>query len=240
MAMSKTKMKQTSTGTHGKKEETNEPDFWRQLDIIPTDDLEDLEVTVIGAGGIGSPTVLALTKMGVNNVTVYDHDTVENHNLPNQLYKLSDCGASKVDSLKTNCAEFTGVEITAVNAKYTDQKLKGVVISGVDSMKARKAIWKKVRYNPAVPLYVDGRMGAEVARIYAVNPCDVDDVRKYEETLYDDDKASELPCTAKAIIYNVFVIAGMLTSYAKRYAVGKKCPFEMIYDLETLTFIVDW
>ncbi|MFA5103544.1 MAG: ThiF family adenylyltransferase, partial [Candidatus Thermoplasmatota archaeon] len=60
-------------------------DFWRQMDIVTPTDFEKFHVTIIGAGGIGSPTALAISKMGVEKITIFDNDIVEKHNLPNQM-----------------------------------------------------------------------------------------------------------------------------------------------------------
>ena len=73
-------------------------DYWRQLDILQPDDLVR-PITIIGVGGIGSPVALALTKMGCRRLTLFDPDTIEPHNLPNQLYRLRDVGRPKVEAL---------------------------------------------------------------------------------------------------------------------------------------------
>ena len=56
--------------------------FLRQLDIADPCQFKDKPITVIGAGGIGAATVVALAKTGFENITVYDFDKVEEHNLP--------------------------------------------------------------------------------------------------------------------------------------------------------------
>ena len=60
----------------------------RQLEIAYPSQFKDRPITVIGAGGIGAATVVALAKTGFENITVYDFDTVEQHNLPNQLLPM--------------------------------------------------------------------------------------------------------------------------------------------------------
>jgi tRNA A37 threonylcarbamoyladenosine dehydratase len=50
--------------------------FLRQLDIADPSQFKDKPVTVIGAGGIGAATVVALAKTDFENITVYDFDTV--------------------------------------------------------------------------------------------------------------------------------------------------------------------
>ncbi len=216
---------------------TDQLDFWRQLDVVSPSDLADLKVIVIGAGGIGSPTVLALAKMGVPHITVYDNDSVELHNLPNQIYRLSDLGKPKVEALSDATIDYAGISLDTKNELFENQKLSGVVISGVDSMAARKTIWEKVRYNPSIPLYIEARMGAEICRIHSVRPTDPMDVKWYESTLYSDDDALDLPCTARAIIYTVFVIAGLLACQVKKFVTGQDILKEIIFDLVTMSLL---
>jgi len=215
------------------------PDYWRQLDLITPGELK-LPITVVGAGGIGSPTALALAKMGCSRLTVYDPDLVEPHNLPNQFYRLKDSARPKVEALRDLIRSFTGLEIVALQEAVSQQRLSGLVISGVDSMSARQAIWQgAIRYRSTVELYIDARMGAEVCRIYSVRPSDPEDVRVYESTLYDDNQATDDACTAQAIIYNVLSIAGLIASQVKKYAKGEPLNREIIFDLKTLTLLVN-
>lgn len=212
-------------------------DFWRQLNVVSPSDLADLRVTMIGVGGIGSPTILALAKMGVENITVFDPDTVEPHNLPNQMYRFSDLGQTKVEGISSICRDFAGVELKKVAERFNDHPLSGIVISGVDTMSARKEIWGKIRWNPSVLLYIEARMGAEVARIHSVHSCDPSEVRWYETTLYSDEQASEAPCTARAVIYNVFMIAALVANQVKKFAKGEDIFKEIIFDLATLILL---
>jgi molybdopterin-synthase adenylyltransferase len=73
--------------------------FIRQRDVLPPDKLAKLAISVIGCGAVGSFTVLTLAKMGITDITVYDGDKVEEHNLPNQWYKLDHLGMNKTDAL---------------------------------------------------------------------------------------------------------------------------------------------
>jgi ThiF family protein len=213
-------------------------EFWRQLDIVDPAQHLLFPVSVIGCGGIGSPTVLALAKMGCNRISIWDDDRVEDHNLPNQLYRVDDVGKLKVDSLSSAVLDFTGVDLVRFPARvHPGSELQGVIISGVDTMQARNDIWQAVRYQPSVEVYVDARMGAEVCRIYTIRPTDPDDVAYYERTLYTDGEAQETPCTARAIIYNVFMIAALIGSQVKKFARGEVFPREIIFDLATLSIL---
>ena len=144
----------------------------------------------------------------------------------------------KVICLAEIIKDFTGTAVDARPERVQGQRLQGIVVSGVDSMEARRRIWdRSIRYKAGVTAYIDARMGAEVARIYTVHPADPDDIRLYERTLYSDDEALQLPCTAQAIIYNCFGIASLVAGQVKRVAMGEACPFEIIFDQRTLTFL---
>lgn len=209
-------------------------DFWRQLGILDPNQELNFPITIIGVGGIGSPTEFLLAKLGCADLTAYDKDILEAHNFPNQMYRLEDLGKPKVEALKEIIKAFTGIEIKAINAEYVDQPLKGVVISAVDSMPARKQIWKNVKNKPQIRLYIDAGMGGEVGQIYAVNPCDPDQIEFYEKTLIDDEKAVEAPCTERAIIYNVFWIAGVIGDLVKKFAKKEKVPKETLLDCKNM------
>jgi hypothetical protein len=59
-------------------------------------------------------------------------------------------------------------------------------------------------------------------------------------TLYDDEQATNDACTARAIIYNVLSIAGLVANQVKKYAKGERLDREVILDLKTLTLLVSW
>jgi molybdopterin/thiamine biosynthesis adenylyltransferase len=213
-------------------------DYWRQLDLVSPTDL-DFDVTIIGVGGLGSPIALALAKMGCPRITILDDDSVEAHNLPNQLFRLADIGRTKVDALAENLRQYVDADIVAVAERVDgDRGFQGVVISAVDSMASRKAIWDgSVRYRASVALYLDARLGGEVGRVLTLSPTNPERVRSYEETLYSDEEASEDPCTAQATIYTTFGIASLVANQVKRHARSEDLTFDQIIDFSTATLI---
>jgi len=111
----------------------NQNRFLRQLDIVPPEKLS-FPITIIGAGAIGSATVVTLAKMGCSNITVWDGDTLEDVNVPNQICKPSMTGRPKVEALAELVYELTEVQIKQIHRRYTGQRLEGVVIVTVDSL----------------------------------------------------------------------------------------------------------
>lgn len=212
---------------------TDQSVYWRQLDIVAPDRLEKLDITFVGVGGLGSPTAFALAKMGVKNMTAYDFDEVEEHNEPSQIYTLKDIGKMKVEAL-AEMVENCGGNLTQITDAYKDQPLSGVVIVSADSMKARKDVWNACKYNPNVPLFIDMRMGAEEGRIFAMNPSMPADVKHYESMLFDDEDGVEMPCTAKAIIYNTFIVGAIVCNIVKKWVMDEPFPRDLMVDSITI------
>jgi predicted ThiF/HesA family dinucleotide-utilizing enzyme len=212
-------------------------DLYRQQDLIESDQL-DVPITVVGCGGIGSFVTLALAKMGCRALAAYDDDRVEPHNIPNQAYRLADVGRLKVEALAELVRDVAGTSLETRAERVRSQRLQGVVVAAVDTMSARREIWLQgIRHRAAVPLYVDARMGAEVARVFTVRPADPDDVRRYEASLYTDEEAVNLPCTAQAIVYTGFSIAGLVAGQIKKFLTGEPLKGELILDHKTVTFL---
>ncbi|WP_137843191.1 ThiF family adenylyltransferase [Microbacterium sp. 2FI] len=105
-------------------------------------------VVVVGAGGLGSPTVLALAAAGIGTLTVIDDDVVEASNLQRQvMHRVADVGRAKVDSATRVAADLSPttivrtrpVRLTAANAR---ELLAGahVVVDGTDTFETRDAV----------------------------------------------------------------------------------------------------
>ena len=193
-------------------------DYWRQLDVFDPSKF-NTPVVIIGAGATGGWTAIFLAKSGVENITVYDKDVIDSHNPPNQPYGINDDGKLKVSALKERIKMDTGIEINTFNEFVTkDTKLKGIVYVCTDTMSSRKEIWENcLKYNIEVPLLVETRLGAEIGKIYTINPLDPNHIEKYEQTLYSDEEAEESPCTYRSIITVVVTMAGLAAHKLIKY-----------------------
>lgn len=117
--------------------------------------LRNAHVTIIGAGGLGSPAALYLTAAGVGSLRLIDGDDVDISNLQRQiLYKANHVGAAKVDSAqKTLNALNTHVSVepkcTYITNKNVDSLLDGthIVLDCCDSFSTRllinQACWER-------------------------------------------------------------------------------------------------
>lgn len=181
-------------------------DYRKQSELINTAEF-DIPIHVIGAGALGSWLAFFLLKMGFNNVNVYDFDKVEEHNLPNQMFREEDIGKYKVLALQgiyndffddgSNFRLFSNIKkITEGEAK----KLDGIVFCCVDSMRARKYIYESCYKNGNALLLIEGRIGLFGAYIYTLydkpedSNEDCNEEKEYEATLYDDEEAEVSAC----------------------------------------------
>lgn len=201
-----------------------EPDYRDQTEFFDPDEWS-WPVHIVGMGGIGSAVFLPLLKLGVPEVHLWDDDHVELHNIPAQLiYRRSDVGLPKVVAAKqfAERQEYDTQVIVHEERVSESTKLKGVVIGAVDSMQSRAEIWRAVRFNAFVPLYLDGRIGGEEFNLLTLNPSSGDDVSFYEDKWsFDDAQVAPLGCAARTIIHTPVNLAAMIVLNLTLFARGK-------------------
>ena len=122
----------------------------------------------------------------------------------------------------------------AVAHRYTDEQLTEVVISAVDSMASRKAIWQSVKKQPQVQLYIDSRMGLETLIAHAVRRSS----RDYAKSLHSDSAGLQEPCTARTICYTPLMASAVICNMVKRYVNNEDIPEQIVMDLATYTTLI--
>lgn len=179
---------------------THNLDISRHMELFDPDKF-NLPITIIGAGATGSWLALSLAKLGITDITVYDFDTVEEHNIPNQAFGIDQIGQPKVKAIHNLIFQDTGTKIKFKNERFSNQRVAGIVFLMVDSMKVRKEIWdNSLKLKSAVKLLVEPRMGLDVGRVYNVDPMNMNHIKKYEDTYYDDDVAEVSACGASMTV----------------------------------------
>lgn len=175
-------------------------DYLRQIEILNPRDFGTRKVTVVGAGATGSFVVSLLAQMGIGNISVWDFDVVEEHNLPNQIYTIKQIGKSKVEALKELIKEKSGFDIEIHNERVVDQiKNPGSYFFLLtDTMASRREIFEKCLKGRAfnTDLVIETRMDADNGRILAFNPNSPIQVKEWQDTLYSDEEASTSICGA--------------------------------------------
>lgn len=190
----------------------------RQSDLLSEEQLT-MPITVIGAGAIGSFTVLALAKMGFENITVFDDDKVEVENLNAQFFRHKDVGQFKVAALQAMVADFTGVIITTKCEKFTGPIAKrGIMITAVDNMKTRTEVLEACEKTGMITdLVIDPRMSAEMATMFVYEPKVKKTMEVYRKSLFDDKAGVQERCTAKSTMYCVLGISSQVAATVKQF-----------------------
>ena len=156
-------------------------------------------IHLIGAGAIGSRVWTALVELGLTNLTVYDFDKVEAHNLANQIYGHDDVGLYKVQALNDWTQFKLGNVPNTFNlvpkkvTKDSPFELQHTVILAVDTVAARKELIEMcVEHN--VYHVFDTRMASTHGNIIYVNPNNPIAVEKYINELPDEALAETSAC----------------------------------------------
>ena len=182
--------------------------YKRQMGIFNPLVYGKTSVTLVGAGGIGSWTALALSKIGLSSVHVYDGDRISVHNQPAQYFPGWAVGKYKTDVLEENLDGVVGFN-EFVGDSFVGSSL--ITIAAVDSNTSRRHIWDWALRDYACRWYFDGRLGGQTAMLYTVDMESVDQMARYEETLHSDEERTVVPCAESAVIDVAFTIAAMIT-----------------------------
>lgn len=175
-------------------------DYSKQMELIKPHEFTE-PIHIIGVGALGSWIAFILLKMGFNNINIYDYDVIEEHNIPNQLYKESQIGELKVRALDDLYKEFFNdgqySRLIIHNQKLGEDymPLSGVFFCAVDSMKSRKEIYENfVKYNTKAKLWIEGRLSLHGAYVYTVQYGLIKQDTAYQKTLYDDTDTEVSAC----------------------------------------------
>ena len=204
-----------------------EPSFLRASGWISPDDLANITLNIIGVGATGSNLAVTAAKMGFTKFKIWDADTVEAHNLPNQAYNISHIGLPKVESLKQVLLDFNPNINIEINSRFfthaeDGDSLEGVVVITVDTMSARKDITNSITLNENVIFVLETRLGFDYGEINTINHMSLSALKEWRNTLKDDSEVEAGPCNLQICATLVSVIAGGATHAICSYFVAAK------------------
>lgn len=198
----------------------------RQIELLPVDKL-NRRIEVIGCGATGSFVVLALAKMGFENIRVWDADVVSEENMNCQFFPTASLGINKAAALATLVEQFTGVKIEYMPKHWEGEKLTAdIVINGADSMAVRKQLVEHLEWTNTY--YIDPRIGSETILAYALHMMNDSDVQAHKLSLFDDKDGVQERCTAKAIMYTVLLVSGLVCKMVKDYVCQVEKPLKTV------------
>ena len=192
-------------------------DIVKSYDFFKPEDCPDT-LHIIGCGAIGSTLAENLVRYGLTNIVLYDFDTVEGHNIANQMYTEDDIGKPKVEALaemlyKIN-PDLKG-HIRLVPQGYVSQRLTGYVFLCVDNIDLRREIAQKNVGNPFIKGMFDFRMRLTDAQHYAADWSNPKMVENFLNTMdfTHEEAAQETPVSACNLTLSVCSTVRMIVSY---------------------------
>jgi hypothetical protein len=149
------------------------------IDITRNDILtnKDMKVVVLGAGAVGSFIVDHLVALGLTNVTVYDDDIVESHNITNQRYGNISIGKPKATELMEIIYATYGVKINAFVNTEDEVNEADVIFNCTDSYKGRTEV-KLSLDNGCKKLYFETGMGVNHWEVIFCEGCMYDTITR--------------------------------------------------------------
>jgi len=204
--------------------------FLRQAAFLDPNRFRERKVHVLGVGALGSWVAYQLAKLGIRNIHLYDHDTIEDHNVPNQIYGRGEIGKKKVEALKElierTMGDWCNVVTHDVDLLKEEVELDDIVVCAVDSLDLRRKLWEENK--DKVRLWVDGRMSISYGVVYGVDTTRNSIIENYSISFDSDENAEESPCNERAIVNNTVLIANAMVNCVVAYLKGKTVPHYIV------------
>ena len=195
---------------------------------------EEVSFDVFGVGNIGSWLALFLSRIDPKQITIWDDDIIESHNIGGQAFRLLSIGSNKISEVSHMCREMSGYRITRkcyrVNKNSTNMISSAInksskhvfMFSAFDNMQARSDLFnilKSATNKGAIPqqnvFFIDGRANVEHFQVFAINMHDETQVAKYEkEQLFSDDEVEEQACNYKSSTHCGVQVASTMCNVA--------------------------
>lgn len=190
-----------------------EANLYRQKGFFDPNILRNpIKVTVVGAGALGSHIVDILASVGIKDITVYDFDTVVEHNIPNQVYKLSDVGRPKVDALVDHVKAKMGYEIRGMNKKLESLKDEGIddgyLVVATDTMKTNLSLITQA-IDSNIQKVVEAKMSVSNGQIFFFEPQDPYQYNQWKHEWRDNVPDGIVACTQRACAVNIHLICSI-------------------------------
>lgn len=133
---------------------------------------DDARIHIVGCGSVGSTLAENLARCGVTKMTLWDFDTVEAHNIVNQMFRQQDVGKSKVEVLKDILMDINPEIKDSIELKpkgWEGKLMSGYIFLCVDNIELRRTIVEKHMDSPYVKAVFDFRTLLESAQHYAAD-----------------------------------------------------------------------
>lgn len=201
-------------------------------------------VHIIGCGSVGSTVAENLARFGIEDMVLYDFDTVEEHNLVNQMFTKEDVGRLKTEALADYVHRINpDCSIKLVNEGWQGHRLAGYIFLCCDGIELRRAIVDANKTNTYIKGMFDFRTRLTDAQHYAADWSD----EKSVENLYasmdfsHEEAQKETPMSACRVALSVAPTIRMIVGAGVANFVNfvKGEPLKKMILLDAFNFCLD-
>lgn len=204
--------------------------YSRQEKIVPQKLLESQEIAIIGVGAVGREVARTLACNGAKNLTIYDFDTVEEHNCATQGYHDADINRAKVECTAEEVRRLNkDINIVAINDRWrpTKDKVFDAAFFCVDSLSMRAKLFNW--FSESAGFIGDSRIGGEQIRLLSVS--DEASRLHYPTTIGSDETAHSDGCHIPMVKHSANIAASMLVQQYIQHLKGMPIYQERIFSL---------
>lgn len=173
----------------------------RHDSVFRAGEYNNYPIHIVGAGATGSRVFMSLIELGLTNISVYDYDKVEAHNLANQAYMHEHIGVPKVQALKSLASMKLGIAedqlpMQFVNERIDQRKFNGFLFLLTDTMASRRQIVDAQDKGPNSELFqiFETRMASTHGNVYHFSPTNSVQLERWYDSLISDDEGEMSPC----------------------------------------------
>ena len=200
--------------------------YMRQIDVISPDEIPP--ITIIGSGASGTGIGVIAGKLGCQNITIWDGDQVELHNVSNQYFSGNSIGINKATALRTEIMRLAPVlmtpsiismeEMFEENSDISSQ----IVFLCVDGIENRRSVFNRLTECTDVRWIIETRMSAEYYEVNTIDMSSDEEKASWLESL--DGPMREEPCTARSVIYTIMLMSARAVYFMKKIAKNDPVP----------------
>ena len=187
-------------------------------------------IHILGCGSVGSTIAENLARCGITKMTLWDFDTVEPHNIVNQMYTQEHVGMNKAVALKEMLKSINpeiGDELKVEPEGWRGKMLSGYVFLAVDNIDLRREFVEKHFDSPTIKAMFDVRTMLTGAQHYAADWADYKSKQNFLNSMQfsHDEAADETPVSAcgvtLGIVTTVRLICGMAVNNYIKFVKGE-------------------
>ena len=168
----------------------------------------DGKIHIVGCGSVGSAVAENLARCGVTDFVLWDFDTVEAHNVANQMFTQPDINRQKVEALRdilVNINPEIADKIKLEPKGWKGKLMSGYIFLAVDNIDIRREIVEKHYDSPYVKAVFDFRTMLESAQHFAADWSDEAMKKSLLNSMQfsHDEASSETPVSACGVTLGV-------------------------------------